>query len=319
MNTSMKILAAILAIAALLLAGFAARLAMQPAAPAAAPVVAVATYPVVVTARAVPAGQTFTAADLRVEQLPVRPAGAYTEATGLVGQRPTLDLGVGVPVLQALTSSGLAQRVAPGERAVAVRVDETIGIGHRVRPGDRIDLFLVLKTDTREIGATQARLLLPALRVLGYGDASVDGPADGDAPARDGQARKDVARTAVLAVPLDQVNHLLLGASAGQLTMALRHPDDTGQPSPLFTTLPTALPLPPQARGTEVVAADRAAAGVRLDALAGRGAGAATTRTTAPGSTVRAGGTAQRPRPVAATPAERVEIIRPGGRDTVSF
>ncbi|RYY98520.1 MAG: Flp pilus assembly protein CpaB, partial [Comamonadaceae bacterium] len=227
MNTSMKVLAALLTVVALVLAGLAARLAMQPAAPVAAAAPAAATYPVVVTARAVPAGRAFVAADVRLEHLPVRPAGAYAETARAIGQRPALDLGEGVPVLQALTSTGLAQRVATGERAVAVRVDETIGIGHRVRPGDKVDLFLMLKQDSREVGYTQARLLLPALRVLGYGNESVDGPNHAaDTPQAETQQRRDTARTAVLAVPLAQVNQLLLGASVGQLAMALRHPND---------------------------------------------------------------------------------------------
>jgi pilus assembly protein CpaB len=315
MNASVKVLAALLALVALVLAGFAVRLAMNPAPAPVVQAAAVTTFPVVVTTRPVMAGQRLATEDLRVERLPMQPAGAHADAAGLVGQRAALDLGAGVPVLDTLTSSGLALRVAAGERAVAVRVDEAIGIGHRVRPGDVVDLFLMLKQDGKEIGYTQSRLLLPALRVLGYGGESVDGPAHvTDAPVRDGQTRREAARTAVLSVPLAQVNQLLLGASSGQLAMALRHPDDHEVPAAAYTSLPTALPLH-AVRGADPMAADRAAAGVRLDTLAGLPRAASIVNVARHPATPQAATAA-----IARAPAaERVEVIRPSGRESIPY
>lgn len=315
MNASIKALAALLALVALVLAGIGIKLALAPR-PAQTAQPAAVTYPVVVTSHAVAAGQALGTEDVRIVRLPMQPAGAYADAAALLGKRVALDLGAGVPVLEPMTTSGLALRVPAGERAVAVRVDEAVGIGNRVRPGDVVDLFVLWKQDGREIGFTQSRLLLPALRVLSYGSESVDGPAaPGDAP-RDGQARREQARTAVLSVPLAQVNQLLLGASAGHLAMALRHPDDRTLPASAWTTLPTALPL--REKGKDAPAADLAAAGVRLDTLSTGGAVAVPA--SARVRTVAAPLRPHRNAPAAVQPqAERVEIIRPGGRETIPY
>ncbi len=45
-----------------------------------------------------------------------------------------------------------------------------------MQPGDYVDVFLVLRRDNQEIGASHARMLLPRLRVLAYGGGAVNEP-----------------------------------------------------------------------------------------------------------------------------------------------
>lgn len=255
-----KIIAAVLVLLALALGGYAwvlSRKAPPPppasASSGAAPTKAsqAQTFPVVVAAKPLPAGQVIPADALRVEQLTINPTGAFKETAPLAGRVPVIDLGEGAPLLEGQLVSGLALRVAEGERAVAVKADEVMGVGNKVQPGDFVDVFLMLKSDSKDIDRSQSRLLLSRKRVLAFGSASVDGlpsKTDKNGNPQSQQQRAEAARTAVLAVPVDDVNRLTLAENSGRLLLALRNPTDMSEPDPkLFAELPTALqPVPPK-------------------------------------------------------------------------
>ena len=335
MNRTIKILAMLLAVLALVLAGAgwwaaqsvaqeARRAETRPAAPAPTP-------PIVVLAKPLAAGVPITADLLKVEALPVRLEGGFATPDGLLGRRAQQALPAGTPLLESQLVSGLALKVEPGERAVAVHVDEVIGIGHRVRPGDLVDVFVHFKREDREIAETASRLLLPRLRVLAYGASSLDQPAEAaSAPAataqRDGSTaaanagqsggRKEQPRNAVLAVPVDQVPTLLLGEHSGHLALALRHPEDVG--APLLTPLVgSRAALPAAMAASSPRADDRALAGVTLSSMNGApvrapspAPAAATGATGATGA--RHAETRREPAPVAT-----VEVIRGSKQEQV--
>jgi len=323
-----KIIAAVLVLLAIALGVYAWMLSRQPAAPP-RPAAAASTpektsqaqtYPVVVAIKPLPAGQIIPADALRVEQLTINPAGAFQETAPLAGRVPVIDLGEGTPLVEGQLVSGLALRVAEGERAIAIRADEVMGVGNKVQPGDFVDVFLMLKSDGKDIDRSQARLLLSRKRVLAFGTASVDGmnsKADKTAAAQ--QQRAEAARTAVLAVPVDDVNRLTLAENSGRLLLALRNPTDTSEPDPkLFAELPTALqPVtakPGEPRRPPLEGLDRAQAGVTTaDFVTGGKPGAARSvapipvRATAPRNDgQRAGGL-------------RVEVIRGDRSETVNY
>ncbi|WP_422085020.1 Flp pilus assembly protein CpaB [Variovorax sp.] len=248
-----KILAAILVLLAIALGGYAWMLSRQAPAPvaaatgpAAAPTKAkeVLVYPVVVAAKTLPAGEAIPADALRVERLTINPAGAFQDASVAAGRVPVIDLAEGTPLTENQLVSGLALRVAEGERAVAIKTDEIMGAGNKIQPGDFVDVFITLKSDGKDVDRSQARLLLSRKRVLAFGSASVDGmpsKAPDKAAAQQAQ-RNEMARTAVLAVSVDEVNQLTIGDASGRLMLALRNPTDMSQPDPkLFAELPTAL------------------------------------------------------------------------------
>lgn len=261
------------------------------------------THTTVVAARAVAAGHALTVDDLRLEPYPSRLEGSYDTPTALVGEVAGVALTPGAPVLKTFLSQSFALEVPAGERAVAVRVDEAIGVANRIRPGDRVDVFVMLKQSGDEVGASSARLLLSRLQVLTYGDKQTATP-ETSTPAERGN-RPDAARTAVLSVPVDQVSALLLGESSGRLALALRHPDDPGRPQvDLWTNAPV---LPVRNATTPE---DRALAGARLDSLAGGAARPAS-------APARAAG----PAPAAARKPEQrsVEVVRSGKRENVTY
>lgn len=313
MNRAIKIVSGVLVALAVLLA-LAAWSMSKRAAPAAAAQAArpLPTHPVVVLRRAVKAGQTIGADALQLDALPVRIDGAFTTTAPLVGRRPAVDLSAGAPVLETQLLSGLALKVAPGERAVAVKVDEVIGVAHRVRPGDIVDVFVVLKRDDRELDDSGARLLLPALRVLAYGSGSVDAPAEaasqahGDAPATPNaaQGRRDQPRSAVLAVPVEQVAVLMLAEQSARLGLALRHPEDKALPASQPLAGARAI-LPAAAASAGASAEDRALAGLTLSSMAGAPGRTATGPARAPKSHARTPASAR-----SAPPGRTVEVLR---------
>jgi pilus assembly protein CpaB len=325
-----KIIAAVLVLLALALGGYAWWLSHRPAVPvltSAGAMVqpAAETFPITVTTQAVAAGQPLTAAMLRVAQLPINPSGALHDVASATGRIPVADIGVGTPLLESQLVSGLALRLAVGERAVAVKADEVMGVGGRVRPGDFVDVFFLLKTDGREIDRGQSRLLLARQRVLAFGTESVDGPpvaaenADGRTGAQ--APRAEAARTAVLAVAIQDVARLTLGEASGRLMLALRHPTDTTVPDEsLFAVLPTSLQPLPAKPGTPprgpLATIDQAQAGLNMADLASGG-----TRTSSSIKPVAVSGAGARrasnaPRPAGGT---EVEVIRGDKRETLSY
>ena len=273
-----KIVAAVLVLLALALGGYAWLLSRQPPPPVAvAPSTAAPaktaqaqTFRVVVASKPLPAGRAIPADALRVERLTINPAGAFQETAQLAGRVPVIDLGEGTPLVEGQLVSGLALRVGEGERAVAIKADEVMGVGNKVRPGDFVDVFLMLKSDGKDIDRSQARLLLSRKRVLAYGGASIDGMPSGmdkNGAAQQQAQRAEAARTAVLAVPVDDINRLTLAESSGRLLLALRNPTDMSEPDPkLFAELPTALQPVAQkageARRAPLEGLDRAQAGM---------------------------------------------------------
>ncbi|WP_179403642.1 Flp pilus assembly protein CpaB [Burkholderia guangdongensis] len=230
-NNLTKIIAGLLIAIAVLLGIYAWLLGRSGAhqAAAAAPQSAAATpVSIVVATRALPAGQPITADALKVVQTTAAPAGAFTDPAAIVGRVPAADILASSPVVAGALASGLAEDVAPGERAVAIRVDETTAVGNRLRPGNFVDVFLNLKREggngpvDGEVSRTQARLLLSKVRVLSFGDATPE--RDSNANGNNGQPGG--TRIAVLAVPTALVDALTLGESSGRLTLALRNPHD---------------------------------------------------------------------------------------------
>jgi pilus assembly protein CpaB len=302
-----RIMAVILVCAALLFGLFAWMLARRPPpVRASAPVAAQASFPVVVTLRPLPAGKPIAPDALRVERLPMQPAGAFSDPSLLAGRIPAADIGAQAPVLETQLSSGFAERIEPGERAVAVRVDEGNAVGNRLKPGNFVDVFFMLKRDgamggNAEIERTQTRLLLSRVRVIAFGKG------DGVDAGNDFNA----AHTAVLAVPVADVDQLTLAEGAGRLVLALRNPRDpevadaSGLPA-FGGVLKTAAGNP-----ADVSASTRAAAGIALDELSGGAHGKAPAPSTQKST--------HAPRPIVAGARHDIEVIRGGHAETVAW
>lgn len=284
------------------------------------------THPVVVAAKPLPAGQVIPADALRVERLAVNPAGAFQDVATAAGRVPVLDLSEGSPVMENQLVSGLALRVGEGERAVAIKADEVMGVGNKIQPGDFVDVFITLKSDGKDVDRSQARLLLSRKRVLAFGSASVDGlpskTADKQQQQQQQAQRTEAARTAVLAVPVDDVNRLTIGDSTGRLMLALRNPNDMGEPDPkLFADLPTALQpasvRPGEPRRPPLEGLDRAQAGLTALDLVTGGKNVASRPALTEARAISTG--ARTPQPGTARGGLQVEVIRGDRSETMSY
>lgn len=277
-----------------------------------------------------PAGEPISANGLRLAQRTAPVAGAVTSISAVVGKVPVQDIAEGSPISSSALAQGFSLQLRPGERALAVPVDELVGAGNRILPGDFVDVFLNLRNTQPNVNgpaeAAQTRLLLSRLRVLSYGQQDIAPVVTETAAGTDtrndpraaditggssnhgsGNETPQPARSAVLAVPVADANRLLLGAQQGKLFLALRNPADTGLPD---------LALFPQSRGVidplrgldaeQQLALQRpenhAFAGIDGDGLAGRGSAPIRSTVDAP---------ARAPAPRRSAPrASGIEIIR---------
>ncbi|MDH1502415.1 Flp pilus assembly protein CpaB [Comamonas terrigena] len=217
------------ALALVVLGGGLAGMAFLVSGPARAPVAptpgtVAPTVSMVVASKALPAGHLLQAEDVRLQPVAMLPPGAVALEASVLGRTLAQPAAEGDPVIASRLLGGIAAGLQAGERAVAIKVDESSAVGHKLAPGDWVDVLVVLRKDSQEVDATQARQLLARKRVLAYG-SQMEGAAgkDGaDEAARTGQP----PRTAVLAVQAQEVNALLLAERQGQVLLALRNPLD---------------------------------------------------------------------------------------------
>ncbi|TAL54719.1 Flp pilus assembly protein CpaB [Pandoraea sp.] len=294
MNKATKIIAAALVLAGLALAVLALILGRRhaPPAPLAGSPALAEQHAVVVAAQALPPGVPITAAALKLTPMTHPPAGSYANAADVIGQVPVVAVAAGAPIMPGTLAHGLATQLADGERAVAVPVNALSAVGNRIKPGDYVDVFFSLRLG-QNAAVTQSRLLASRVRVLAYGAATLDN--------RNGDAKKGAAAapasTAVLAVPVDGVNRLVLAAQNGKLTLALRAPNDDDVSDPALFPRPASVlmarnNLDPAQREALQNPDNRAFAGLALGQLSGKGDAAL------PAPAVHADGAARRERTV---------------------
>lgn len=281
MNSLTKVAAVFFLLVALVLGYLAVRLAMRDAPPPpsqplaqSAPQEAEVRVPVVVAKENIDAGTRLSETMLTVEQWKVAPEVAVADP-GLVAGRVLREKVVaGQPVGPYVLAIGLASHLEPGERAVTIAVDEIAGAQNRIRPGDLIDVFMLMERGA-EVQGSQMRLLQSRVKVLAYGRDSVDGPAESERAAGAGTGNPaPVARNAMLAVPVAKVNEILLAARAGKLQLVLRSPADDAVPDPsLFPArapvLATRANLTPEQKAAAQEGVNLAFAGDGLTQLAG--------------------------------------------------
>jgi Flp pilus assembly protein CpaB len=132
---------------------------------------AIVQVPVLVAAQDIPAHTTLTPSLVKVVQIPqqARLASALTrvdEATGKVVQYP---LSSGEQILPSKFTvehkdQGLAYVIPAGMRAVAINVNQLIGAGGLLQPGDHVDVISIFDKGT--MGKDEAFLLLQNVEVL---------------------------------------------------------------------------------------------------------------------------------------------------------
>lgn len=240
MQKSIKFMALALVVLGVVLAWLAFMVSGKPstASASAAPPTAAVHAPLqrtVVARRAIEAGHFLTSDDVQLLEVVQASAGAFVDASALVGRGVAQSLAAGDTITSSSLLSGISGMLQPGERAVSIKVDESTAVGHKVQPGDWVDVLVVFRKDGQEVLDTQSRRLLERRRVLAYGTQLELARVTATAKDKEGTASKsdaaveqmranNPARTAVLAVRADEVNPLMLAERQGQVMLALRSP-----------------------------------------------------------------------------------------------
>jgi pilus assembly protein CpaB len=212
-----------------------------PVAPVVAPVAPAAPTGVWAAKQAIPRGQTITRGELVF--MPMRaplPAGAVTQASAAVGRVAVIDIPAYSLILADRIAddpakAGLAQMVPVGMRAVTLRTNEESLVGNFVRPGDHVDVQLVLpkavlpkqsdKTAEALGNDSESRLLLQDVTVLAVGNSLSETPPAATPPGSAAR-RPEPPHIVTLALAPEQAGELMLARSLGQLFLTLRNPTD---------------------------------------------------------------------------------------------
>lgn len=180
------------------------------------------TEKVVVADVELPVGTEIRAENLREVDWPAasRPEGTFQDPTRLVGKVVAARLVRFEPILPAKlaggTGGGLAALLTPGTRAVAVRVDDVVGVAGFLHPGDNVDVIATLRADGGA-GVASSRVILQNIRVLAVGK-ELDARAKGD--------KVVPATVATLMVDPDESERLALAAAQGKILLTLRSAQD---------------------------------------------------------------------------------------------
>lgn len=187
---------------------------------------------VVTAARPLVRGQLVAAADLKSTPiLGAPPPGALTAPAQAAGKIAVVDIQAQQLILNSLISAdagaaGLAMLVPAGLRAISIDTTDDIAVGGFVRPGDVVDVEIVLPEDVVAGAASgpnrgESRMLLQNIRVLTVGP-TLGQPSDKDA---DGKERAR-ARALTLVMTPPQIAPFMLARKLGQFYLLLRNPQD---------------------------------------------------------------------------------------------
>lgn len=260
-----------------------------------------ATTSVVVAAQDVDIGSALAKGQLTVVAWPSTsvPKGSLSRPEELLGRVVNTSLARGEPVLETKLApvgakAGLSSIIAPGQRAVTVRVNEIVGVAGFALPGNYVDILV----NTRDAaGRDVSKIILENVLVL-----AVAQQADRD------ETKPKVVSTVTVELSPDKVEKLDLARSVGQLSLVLRNQFESQTIQTSGARREDLLGL--QQPATAVVPAPRTA---RASAPA-----------TAPASaTVRAAAPAAAAAPVAPPPQRTrevsVEVIRGLSRSSADF
>lgn len=225
-STALKAFAGFLVLAAVILgfvayrfgAGFAP--AGEPAEPAPPQVGENQVLAVVATSR-IPPYQPISAESVALVPISVEPAQYYSDVNEVVGRSPLRSVPMGSPVTDDsfAAANTLAQAIPAGSQAMSLEISDVIAVGGFVKPGDKVDVLLYIRSSGREVEDSQARVLLEDVRVLAYEERVINADPESEDSERTQQRRE---RTAVVAVPEKETTRVMLGASLGELRLSLR-------------------------------------------------------------------------------------------------
>ncbi len=180
----------------------------------------VPTVKVVVAAVDLPPGSEIRVENLAGVDWPAssRPDGTFGDPAELVGKVIAAPVAKNEPILPSRIAGseagkGLAALLPPGMRAVAVRVDDVVGVAGFIHPGDSVDVIATIRPESGQV-QTSAKVILQKIKVLAVGQ-ELDRHGKGSDKAIQ-------ATVATLMVDAEQSERLALASAQGKILLTLR-------------------------------------------------------------------------------------------------
>lgn len=206
---------------------------------------AVLTRPVIVASRDIPEGSTIDRIALSSVQMPVQgvPVGAYSSIDSVVGRVTRVTVYPGetiVPGRLAPVGSGpgLELKIPPGQRAMAVRINDVAGISGLLQPSSRVDVLVTIHEQNSE--KQVAKLFMSNMLVLSVGTEVQ----------RDAGGKPINATTVTLAVTPEESERLAIAMNTGSIQLVLR---GYGDPDSVRTKGATSGDVLSQLKGTSIL------------------------------------------------------------------
>jgi pilus assembly protein CpaB len=176
----------------------------------------------VVAAQNLPLGVTLGREWVKLRQVPEDffPAGGFTRVEDVLDRPVISAMQAEEPVLEtriaALGSGmGLAPLIPPGMRAIAVRVNDVVGVAGFVLPGMRVDVLVTGRPSGR--ADTTTRTVLQNIVVLSAGQTTQN----------DGKSQSIITPVVTLLVSPSDAEVLTLANNEGHIQLVLRNSTDT--------------------------------------------------------------------------------------------
>jgi pilus assembly protein CpaB len=144
------------------------------------------------------------------------PAGAYASIDSVVERVARVSIFKGEAIVPgrlapAGTTAGIEVKIAPGKRAMAVRIDDVTGLSGLMQPNSRVDVLVTLR-DENDAAGRIAKLFMSNMRVLSVG-SQVERGADG---------QPITAASAMLEVTPEEAERLAVAMREGSIQLVLR-------------------------------------------------------------------------------------------------
>lgn len=193
---------------------------------------------VMLAKRDIPAARTITSVDVERTTWPKKafPKGAFNDLKSLKDRVAARKIIAGEPVLEGHLASkgsgtGLAAIIPKGKRAMAVRVNEIVGVAGFIKPGDLVDVIVTLEPD-EETGIV-TKTVLQRVPVIAVGQEI----------SREGGKPKRVTAVTLMVSPADAEKLAL--ASRNDIQLAMRNTLDRVRVSTVGATPVRLVGLPP--------------------------------------------------------------------------
>jgi pilus assembly protein CpaB len=180
------------------------------------------TIRVVVAATDMSMGTKITPEQLKTIAWPqtALPEGYLSKIEDLSGRVALGRIMAGEPVLESKLASkdargGLAALIPPSMRAVAVRVDDVVGVAGFIHPEDRVDVIVTMTPQKPENAEPTSKVILQNVKVLTVGK---------ELDIKEGaRGRATSVTVATLLVDPEQAEKLALAAAQGEILLTLRN------------------------------------------------------------------------------------------------